>query len=96
VAALAEMYRILRPGGRLQAADIVLGRPVSPSAKRDVDLWTGCIAGGLLEDELRDLVAAAGFTSVEILAGPDVFAGAAQHSNAAAFGTRGAGIRARR
>jgi SAM-dependent methyltransferase len=96
VAALAEMYRILRPGGRLQAADIVLGRPVSASAKRDVDLWTGCIAGGLLEDELRDLVAAAGFTSVEILAGPDVFAGAAQHSNAAAFGTRGAVIRARR
>jgi SAM-dependent methyltransferase len=93
-AALAEMYRVLRPGGRLQAADIVLERPVSASSKQDVSLWTGCIAGGLLEDELRVLVAAAGFGRVEIVPGIEVFAGAPQHSNAAAYGTRGAGIRA--
>lgn len=95
-AALAEMYRVLRAGGRLQAADIVLERPVSASSKQDVSLWTGCIAGGLLADELRELIAAAGFTTVEVVAGGDVFAGAPQHSNASAYGTRGAGIRARR
>jgi len=95
-AALREMYRVLRPGGRLQAADIVLDRPVSSSSKQDVGLWTGCIAGGLLEDELGALVAGAGFEEVEIVRGSDVFAGAPQHSNAAAFGTRGAGILARR
>ena len=93
-AALAEMYRVLRPGGRLEAADIVLDRPVSANSKQDVSLWTGCIAGGLLADELRDLIAAAGFTSVEVVAGGEVFAGAPQASNAAAYGTRGAGIRA--
>jgi SAM-dependent methyltransferase len=93
-AALAEMHRVLRPGGRLQAADIVLERPVSSSSKENVDLWTGCIAGGLLEDELRELIARAGFVHVDILPGIDVFAGAPQHSNAAAFGTRGVGIRA--
>jgi SAM-dependent methyltransferase len=95
-AALAEMFRVLRPGGRLQAADIVLERAVSAKAKQDVSLWTGCIAGGLLADEFRALVAAAGFTSVEVVPGGDVFAGAPQASNAAAYGTRGAGIRASR
>ena len=95
-AALAEMYRVLRPGGRLQAADIVLERPVSAGSKQDVSLWTGCIAGGLLADELGELIAAAGFTAVEVVPGGDVFAGAPQASNAAAYGTRGAGIRASR
>lgn len=95
-AALAEMHRVLRPGGRLQLADIVLGRPVSDGSKHDVSLWTGCIAGGLPRDELAALVAAAGFVGVQILDGTDIFAGAPQHSNAAAYGTIGAGIRARR
>jgi arsenite methyltransferase len=94
--ALAEMYRVLRPGGRLQAADIILERPVSARSKQDVGLWTGCIAGGLLADELRELIATAGFTSVEVVPGDDVFAGAPQASNAAAFGTRSTGIRASR
>ena len=93
-AALAGMYRVLRPGGRLQAADIVLERPVSESSKQDVSLWTGCIAGGLLADELRELFAAAGFTRMEVEPGGEVFAGAPHASNAAAYGTRGAGIRA--
>jgi hypothetical protein len=42
------------------------------------------------------LIEAAGFVEVEILAGGDVVAGAPQQSSAADFGTRGAGIRARR
>jgi arsenite methyltransferase len=92
--ALAEMARVLRPGGRLQVVDIVLARSVSDSSKEDVALWTGCIAGGLLERELAELVTAAGFGDVEILPGTDVFAGAPQHSNAAAYGTTGVGIRA--
>lgn len=94
-AALREMYRVLRPGGRLQLADIVLGRPVSDGARRDVSLWTGCIAGGLPRAELARIVADAGFVRVELLDGTDVFAGAPQHSSAVDYGTLGAGIRAR-
>jgi arsenite methyltransferase len=37
----AEIFRVLRPGGRLQFADIANGRPVPIEALRDVDLWTG-------------------------------------------------------
>jgi SAM-dependent methyltransferase len=37
----AEVFRVLRPGGRLQFADIANGRPVPAEALRDIDLWTG-------------------------------------------------------
>ena len=40
-AVLAEIFRVLRPGGRLQFADIATGRPVPAGALRDIDLWTG-------------------------------------------------------
>lgn len=95
-AALREMRRVLRPGGRLQVADIVLARAVPEGSRRDVSLWTSCIAGGLLGPELAALVTATGFVDVAVLPGRDIFAGAPQHSNAAAFGTIGAGLRARK
>jgi arsenite methyltransferase len=37
----AEIHRVLRPGGRLQFADIANGQPVPEGALRDIDLWTG-------------------------------------------------------
>ena len=40
-AVFAEIFRVLRPGGRLQFADIANGRPVPIDALRDIDLWTG-------------------------------------------------------
>jgi SAM-dependent methyltransferase len=40
-AALGEMHRALKPGGRLQIGDILVQRPVPASAKRKIDLWTG-------------------------------------------------------
>jgi SAM-dependent methyltransferase len=40
-AVLAEAYRALKPGGRLQVADIIVGTAVPESAKQDIALWTG-------------------------------------------------------
>jgi arsenite methyltransferase len=40
-AAFNEVFRVLRPGGTLQFADIANGRPVPPDALRQIDLWTG-------------------------------------------------------
>ena len=37
----AEISRVLRPGGRIQLADVTIQNPVSEEGKRDIDLWTG-------------------------------------------------------
>lgn len=39
-AAFTEIWRVLRPGGRLQFADIANGRPVPEAARANIDLWT--------------------------------------------------------
>lgn len=36
-----ELYRVAKPGGRLQFADIIIGRELSEAARGDIDLWTG-------------------------------------------------------
>jgi arsenite methyltransferase len=40
-AVFAEIFRILRPGGRMQIADVTIQKPVSEEGRRDIDLWTG-------------------------------------------------------
>jgi ubiquinone/menaquinone biosynthesis C-methylase UbiE len=39
--AIAEIRRILKPGGRVQIADIVMGTELPESAREDIDLWAG-------------------------------------------------------
>jgi arsenite methyltransferase len=40
-AVFSEIFRVLRPGGRLQVADVTIRQPVSEEGRRDIDLWTG-------------------------------------------------------
>lgn len=94
VGVLSELFRVLKPGGRLQIADITLEKQVSSNAKSVVSLWSGCIAGGLLEEELEQLVADSGFTNFEITWRANVFDGAPQASNATEYGTNGITFRA--
>jgi ubiquinone/menaquinone biosynthesis C-methylase UbiE len=40
-AVFAEIFRVLRPGGRMQVADVTIQNPVSEEGRRNIDLWTG-------------------------------------------------------
>src|SRR6266516_1078099 len=59
---LAEAFRVLKPGGRFAVSDVVKREHV----EFDVELWAGCIAGALHEDEYQRLLAEVGFESIEV------------------------------
>ncbi len=63
---LAEAFRVLRPGGRFAVSDVVVRGAVPEDLRRNVELWMGCVAGALEEDEYRGLLAEAGFEEIEI------------------------------
>jgi arsenite methyltransferase len=63
---LAEAFRVLKPGGRFAVSDIVVRGDVPAQIRRNVELWIGCVAGALEENEYRSLLGNAGFTEVDI------------------------------
>lgn len=63
---LREAFRVLRPAGTFAVSDILLRRPLPESARRSIELWTGCVAGALPEEEYRAKLAAAGFTEISV------------------------------
>ncbi len=73
--AIAEIARILRPGGRLHLADVVVDREFPEKARRDVALWAGGIAGALAATEIVAALKQAGFRRVRIGMGFDCYAG---------------------
>lgn len=62
----AEAFRVLKPGGRLAIADIVLTRPLPPAVQRHLEVWAGCVAGALHTDEYKAGLLAAGFADPQI------------------------------
>jgi len=65
-AVLGEAFRVLKPGGRLAIADIVLRRALSGSTSELIGLWTGCVAGALVVADYESKLRAAGFEDVSI------------------------------
>ena len=59
-----EVYRVLKPGGRIAISDIISDRPVPAGMKNDPELWSGCLSGAFHEAEMPALFAAAGFSAV--------------------------------
>jgi arsenite methyltransferase len=65
-AVLREAFRVLKPGGRFAVSDVVLRGEVPPEIRRSMELWVGCVAGALHEDEYASKLKAAGFEAVEV------------------------------
>jgi arsenite methyltransferase len=65
-AVFREAFRVLRPGGRLAISDVVALRPLPESVRRDLALYTGCVAGAATIDEVKALLTAAGFVDVQV------------------------------
>jgi ubiquinone/menaquinone biosynthesis C-methylase UbiE len=61
---ISEIYRVLKPGGRVAISDIVSNKPIPQSMKNDLALWSGCISGAFREDEFLNEFSDAGFGAV--------------------------------
>jgi len=84
-AVLAEIARVLRPGGRMGVSDVVADDALSPADRAERGSYAGCIAGALSFAEYRAGLAAAGLTHIAVEA-----------THAVGDGLHGAIIRARK
>jgi ubiquinone/menaquinone biosynthesis C-methylase UbiE len=63
---LAEAFRVLKPSGRFAVSDVVVRGEMPAAIRHSVELWIGCVAGALEEQEYRDKLAKAGFAGVDV------------------------------
>src|SRR5688500_1251653 len=63
---LREAYRVLKPGGRLAISDVVVRGHAPEALRRSMELWVGCVAGALEEEQYRDYLRGAGFDHIDL------------------------------
>jgi arsenite methyltransferase len=63
---LREAFRVLKPGGRFAVSDVVVHGSVPDQIRKNVELWIGCIAGALQDEDYASKLAGAGFERIGI------------------------------
>lgn len=63
---LAEAFRVLKPGGRFAVSDVIVRGEVPADVRRSMELWMGCVAGALEEQEFLSLLREVGFEDPSI------------------------------
>jgi arsenite methyltransferase len=63
---LREAFRVLKPSGRLAISDVVVRGKVPEDIRKSMELWVGCIAGALQEEEYKTKLGKAGFATIEV------------------------------
>jgi arsenite methyltransferase len=64
--AFAEIYRVLKPGGHFSISDVVTYGQVPPEVRQDMELWAGCLAGALDQEDYLQIIRQAGFENVQV------------------------------
>jgi len=62
-----EVFRVLRPGGRIMVSDIVLEKELPDTIKDDISAYVSCISGAILKDDYLNTIAGAGFDDIKVL-----------------------------
>lgn len=65
--AFAEIYRVLKPGGKFAISDVVTTGTMPENIRKDAGLWAGCVAGATDKDNYIELIHAQGFRDVSIV-----------------------------
>jgi arsenite methyltransferase len=63
---LREAFRVLKPGGRFAVSDVVVRGEVPAAVRKSMELWVGCVAGALHENDYRTYLSDAGFESIDV------------------------------
>jgi arsenite methyltransferase len=63
---ITEAFRVLKPGGRFAVSDVVVRGEVPADVRSSMELWVGCVAGALTEQEFHSLLWEAGFERIDI------------------------------
>jgi len=63
---LREAFRVLKPGGRFAVSDVVARGAVPDVVRKSMELWVGCIAGALEENEYTAKLEQAGFAEISV------------------------------
>jgi len=61
-----ESFRILKSGGRLAISDVVATSDIPKDIREDLSLYSSCISGASLEEEIQDILQNCGFTNIKI------------------------------
>jgi arsenite methyltransferase len=62
----SEVFRVLRPGGKLAVSDIVTDGPLPEAIKQSLSMWAGCVAGAVDASDYVAMMEATGFTDISI------------------------------
>lgn len=65
-AVFREIFRVLKPGGRISVSDVVFLRPIPEEIRASIDAWAGCVAGALGREDYERKLAEAGFTGITV------------------------------